>query len=168
MKYKEVLLFKKLQNIYFDKFNNNLNKNNFKNKNFIFVSSPGRVNIIGEHTDYNYGLALTVAIDKYKYLVGVRNGKDFVNIYDNGLKQFFTFKLDKIKYDKNLIWTNYIKGVVNEYIKNNYEIFGFDLVIDSNLLSESGVSSSAAILAGVARILKGLFGFEHRWRRNFA
>jgi galactokinase len=161
MKNKEVLIFNELNNIYFNKFNiNDSEKNNYKKKNFVHVLSPGRVNIIGEHTDYNYGLALTMAINKYKYMIGVKNDTNFVNIYDNGLKQFYSFNIGKILYDDKVNWPNYIKGIVNEYIKNNYIISGFDLVIDSNLLSEAGVSSSAAILAGTAKILEEIFNLE--------
>lgn len=152
---KNILLLKKLQKVHYEKFNSGLNKNN--SKNTTFVLSPGRVNIIGEHTDYNHGLSLTIAIDKYKYLFGVKNNTNIVNIYDNGFKQHYSFELEKIEYDKKVIWANYIKGIVNEYIKNNHKISGFDLIIDSNLLSESGVSSSAAILAGVSRIINKLF-----------
>jgi galactokinase len=154
-------LFSKLENIYFKKLSiDAASKINYRGKNFVHVLSPGRVNIIGEHTDYNYGLALTMAINKYKYMIGVKNDTNFVNIYDNGLKQSYSFDIDKILYDDDVNWANYIKGVVNEYIKNNYTVSGFDLVIDSNLLSESGVSSSAAILAGIAKILEGIFDLE--------
>jgi len=155
-------IFKKQDTIFLKKFigNNQNRKRQYARSGLINILSPGRVNIIGEHTDYNSGLAIPLAINKYKFFTGLRNGTGNVEIYDNTYKEYHSFSLDNILYDENNKWTNYIKGVVKEYVDNNYNISGFSMIVDSNLLSGAGVSSSAAILIGTARIIEEIFNLE--------
>jgi len=130
------------------------------NKEIVHILSPGRVNLIGEHTDYNSGLAIPLAIDKFKFFSGRKNGTDIVNIYDTSYKEYYSFSLDEISFDNKVKWTNYTKGVIKEYIHHGFRTSGIDIVISSNLLSGSGISSSAAILAGTAKLLEELFNYD--------
>jgi len=163
-------MFKKMQEIFFKKtssdkvldgFDKSIRKKIIKEEGLVNILSPGRINIIGEHTDYNLGLSLPMAINKYKFFSGIKNNTDKVEIYDIGYDQYYDFRLDDIGYNENVKWSNYIKGVVKQYVDNNNEISGFSMIIDSNLISGSGISSSAAILAGVAIILEGIFNLNN-------
>jgi galactokinase len=151
--------FLKLGNLFFDKFiSGNIEKEKiFKKYNLINILSPGRANIIGEHTDYNMGFSLPIAIDKYKFLTGIKNNSDFVEIYDNSFKKYYKFSLSNISFDSKVKWSNYIKGVVNEFLINKHKISGFSFVFDSNLPIGSGLSSSAALEVGVAKLIEEIF-----------
>jgi len=129
-------------------------------KQLVHVISPGRVNIIGEHTDYNSGLAIPLAINKYKFFSGIKNDSNTVEIYDNLFKEYYSFNLENISYDTKIKWANYIKGIIKEFILYGYKISGFSMVINSNLLSGSGLSSSAAMLLGTSKLLIELFGLK--------
>lgn len=132
----------------------------FVNKNLVHTLSPGRVNIIGEHTDYNYGLAISTAIDKYIFITGARNDSNFVEVYSKNLDDYQKFSLSNIVYDTNVKWVNYVRGVVREYLQHGHKIGGFSIVIDSNLPSGAGISSSAALEVGVGKFLEEVFQIE--------
>lgn len=132
----------------------------FKRRNIVNILSPGRVNIIGEHTDYNLGLSINAAVDKYIFITGFKNRKNFVEVYSKYLNDSAKFFLNDIKFDKKRHWVNYIKGVLREYIKNGQKISGFNIVIDSNLPIGAGVSSSASLEVGVAKFIEELFNLK--------
>ncbi|UJH90763.1 galactokinase [Antarcticibacterium sp. 1MA-6-2] len=129
-------------------------------KNFsgsISVESPGRINFIGEHTDYNMGFVLPTAIDKKIYFELQRNGHSHTcNIYSKTFSSWFSFNLrDFRKSSSN--WENYILGVVDEIQKLGKTLDGFDCVINSELPIGAGISSSAALECGLASGLNELF-----------
>ncbi len=152
--------FKKQEMIFLEKFM--AGKKKFDPEESVKVISPGRLNIIGEHTDYNLGFSLPMAIDKHKYFTAVRNNSKKVKIFDNGFNEYYEFDLGHIKYDRSVKWSNYIKGVIDEYQKDGKQIDGFNLVIDSDLVSGAGLSSSAAMLLGTSLAIEGLFGFNSK------
>jgi len=154
--------FKKLNNFFFKMFvEGNQNKEDaFKKKGLVNILSPGRVNIIGEHTDYNLGLSINTAINKYIFIAGYENETDYVEVFSRYLNDSNKFSLSDIKFDKNTHWINYIKGVLNEYIKHGYKIGGFNIVVDSNLPIGAGVSSSASLEVGVAKFIEELFNLK--------
>ena len=154
--------FKKLDNFFFKMFvEGNQNKEDaFKKKGLVNILSPGRVNIIGEHTDYNLGLSINTAINKYIFIAGYENETDYVEVFSRYLNDSNKFSLSDIKFDKNTHWINYIKGVLNEYIKHGYKIGGFNIVVDSNLPIGAGVSSSASLEVGVAKFIEELFNLK--------
>lgn len=124
------------------------------------VFSPGRINLIGEHTDYNLGFVLPTAIDKKIYFALQRNNSHSIcNIYSTTLKKGFSFDLKDIE-KSNEIWENYIMGVVKEILKRNKELQGFDCIIESKLPIGAGISSSAALECGLASGLNELFRLE--------
>jgi len=153
---------KKQKEIFLKKFifGNKEKEKLYREHGVINILSPGRINIIGEHTDYNLGLSLPMAIDKYKFFTAMRNYSSVIEIYDIGLDQQYNFAINKIIYDKKVKWSNYIKGILEEYISRDYKVSGFSLVINSNLASGVGISSSAAILAGLAKTIEGLFNLN--------
>src|SRR4030066_2334122 len=108
----------------------NQNKeNSFEKKDLINILSPGRVNIIGEHTDYNLGLSINSAINKYIFIAGYKNKTDNVEVFSRYLNDANEFSLSDIKFDKRTHWINYIKGVLKEYIQHGYKIGGFNMVV---------------------------------------
>jgi galactokinase len=110
----------------------------------LLVRSPGRINIIGEHTDYNDGFVLPAAIDKAIYMaIGMRNDPE-IHLYAAEFKAAHQTQLANIeKTDKE--WPNYILGVVNELQQMGYTLQGFNVVIAGDLPIGAGVSSSAAL-----------------------
>lgn len=122
----------------------------------LLVRSPGRVNIIGEHTDYNGGFVLPAAIDKYIYVaVGMRND-DELHLYSCTYQERFDSTLSRVvPTDKD--WPNYILGVVAQLQKRGYPLDGFNLVIDGDVPLGAGLSSSAAIECATAFALNELF-----------
>lgn len=111
-------------------------------------TSPGRVNLIGEHTDYNGGFVLPGAIDKAMYCEIKPNGTDKVKAFALDLNESSEFGLKEEDKPKEG-WAKYIFGVCREMIKRGKEIPGFDIVISGDVPLGAGMSSSAALESAV-------------------
>lgn len=122
------------------------------------VSSPGRINLIGEHTDYNEGYVLPAAIDRtISFKIGKNGSKDRCRIYSKGYGEILMVDLSHVARSNNA-WENYILGVLHELLLRTNKMKGFDCTIESHLPIGSGVSSSAALECGLAFGLNELFG----------
>lgn len=131
--------------------------NNSNSQSEIIVSSPGRINLIGGHTDYNKGFVLPAAIDKNILLRFKKNGSDNqCTVHSQGYAHPLHIDLKHIK-KSNEIWENYVLGVIQQIQQAGKTIHGFDCAIESNLPIGSGLSSSAALECGVATGLNQLF-----------
>jgi galactokinase len=117
--------------------------------------SPGRINIIGEHVDYNNGWVLPAAIDKGIYFALAPNQTSQVNVQAPDLGQELSFSLHDIQ--KNKGWKNYILGVTYQLNQESYSPGGFDCVFGGDLPSGAGMSSSAAVECGLATALNDVF-----------
>jgi galactokinase len=123
----------------------------------LIVDSPGRINIIGEHTDYNNGFVLPTAIDKKIRCMLRKNGsKDRCTVFSKNFDTGFSFDLSKVEKSEQQ-WENYILGVVYEIQQLTDKLKGFDCVLESNIPIGSGISSSAALECGLAYGLNKLF-----------
>jgi galactokinase len=132
-------------------------KKNF-NEEPVIVRSPGRVNIIGEHTDYNNGFVLPAAIDKAIYVAVSARNDDKIKLYSGEFDETFETSLAGLKpTDKG--WPNYILGVANQLKERGYAIEGFNLAIDGDVPIGSGLSSSAAVECATAFALNEVFKF---------
>ncbi|MGZ3559913.1 MAG: galactokinase [Thermodesulfobacteriota bacterium] len=120
------------------------------------VRSPGRVNIIGEHTDYNNGFVLPAAIDKAVYVAVSPRSDDTIKLYSGEFDESFETSLKKLK-PTDRGWPNYILGVVDQLIKRSFSITGFNLAIDGDVPIGSGLSSSAAVECATAFALNEVF-----------
>lgn len=132
------------------------------NNEGILVQSPGRVNLIGEHTDYNDGFVLPAAIDKSIYLAMAPNARNTFRFYAIDKKE--SFETDGIagslqKSEKG--WPNYLLGVVDRLRKHGYDTpSGFDCVFGGNVPIGAGLSSSAALEGGILFGLSQLFDWD--------
>ena len=122
--------------------------------------APGRVNLIGEHTDYNGGNVFPCAIDKGTYgLVKKRNDRKF-RMYSENFANLgvMEFTLDELTNDKKHDWANYPKGVIKMFLEAGQKIdSGFDILFSGNIPNGAGLSSSASIEMLTAIVLKDLF-----------
>ena len=108
-------------------------------------SAPGRVNLIGEHTDYNEGFVLPIAIEKKIIMLGQLRRDRLVQVCDLGYKAETKFSLDNLSPYKKDTWANYLMGVVDEIQKAGYPLQGANLIFTSNIPQRVGLSSSAAL-----------------------
>lgn len=127
--------------------------------NPLMIYSPGRINLIGEHTDYNMGFVMPAAIDKAVYFAIAPNGGSECRLHAFDLNDNFTFTLETLKYSEKH-WPNYLMGVVDQLQKMNHKISGFDCVFGGNIPIGAGLSSSAAIEAGLAFSLNEIFNLK--------
>ncbi|MDP8242732.1 MAG: galactokinase [Candidatus Hinthialibacter antarcticus] len=122
--------------------------------------APGRVEILGNHTDYNGGHVLTVAIDRTIAIAGSRNDSDVVRVFSNVIGEMTEFPIHSLKHDDASPWTDYVKGVADQVQKLGVTLGGFDAVICGDLPIGAGVSSSAALETSTALLLKALFPYD--------
>lgn len=124
--------------------------------------SPGRVNLIGEHTDYNGGHVFPCAISLGTYAV-VADREDAVSrVYSMNLadKGVIEFPMTGLSYDKSKDWANYFMGVVDVFEKAGHRAgHGFDIVVNATLPGGAGLSSSASIEVLMALVLNEAFDF---------
>ena len=122
------------------------------------VRAPGRVNLIGEHTDYNDGFVLPMAIDRAAWIaLGPRDdGK--VRVYALDYEETAEFSLTALQKGKG--WAEYIKGVANELRVAGFRVKGWDGVLGGDVPNGAGLSSSAAVEMAAARAFAEVSGFE--------
>jgi galactokinase len=124
------------------------------------VLSPGRINIIGEHVDYNDGYVLPAAIDKIICFAFEKSNSNTARIIAIDLDDEFEIDVAGSMELTDNVWTNYIRGVVNQLKINGFEFEGFNCVFSSNIPVGSGLSSSAALECGF------LFGINELFNLN--
>ena len=121
------------------------------------VLSPGRINIIGEHIDYNDGYVLPAAIDKIICFAFEKSNSNTSKIIAIDLEDSFEIDVtDAIELTDN-VWTNYIRGVINQLKIKGFKFDGFNCVFSSNIPVGSGLSSSAALECGFLFGINELF-----------
>jgi galactokinase len=128
----------------------------------VAAQAPGRVNLIGEHTDYNDGFVLPCAIDRNTLVVARRRTDRQVRVaaIDMG-PGFDQFHLDdRIGYRPDQLWCNYVRGMVVELQTRGFRLEGVDLAISGDIPQGAGLSSSASIEVVVGQVFKGLCDLE--------
>ena len=124
----------------------------------IIVRAPGRINLIGEHTDYNDGFVLPAAINKAIYIAASKREDTEINIYSIDFKEAFKASLDNLNPIKT--WPTYILGVVEQFYKRGLVINGFNMVMIGDVPLGAGLSSSAAVECSVAFAVNELFSLS--------
>lgn len=122
-------------------------KENFHTEPAVYFS-PGRINLIGEHVDYNDGFVLPAAIDKGIYYAIAPNNTSDIHFYAMDFNERLTITAATIKKIDN--WKNYVLSVINEFMLLGQEVKGFDCVFAGDIPRGSGMSSSAAVEGGLA------------------
>ncbi|MET0573766.1 MAG: galactokinase [Pedobacter agri] len=121
----------------------------------VLIKSPGRINIIGEHTDYNDGFVMPAAINKAIYVAVSQRDDQEIHLYSESYQQKHIASIDQIeKTDKS--WANYILGVADQIKKRGFQFSGFNLYLDGNVPLGAGLSSSAALECATAFAIKHL------------
>lgn len=121
--------------------------------------APGRVNLIGEHTDYNDGFVLPADIDRAIWICAAARNDRMVRVHSLDFGQTVTFDIDRVVKDERTSWSNYIRGVIDQYNRRGDEIRGMDMLVSGNVPVGSGLSSSAALEVAAAetcRVISGL------------
>ena len=132
-------------------------KSIFAGESTLVVRSPGRVNLIGEHTDYNNGFVLPAAIDKAICMaVSARADKE-VHIVALDLDSSFHGSIDKLQRSP-LHWPDYLQGVIQQIQALGHQLSGFNCVFGGDIPLGAGMSSSAALECATAFALNELFG----------
>lgn len=124
------------------------------------VLSPGRINIIGEHIDYNDGYVLPAAIDKVICFALEKNNSKKSKIIAIDLNEEFEIDLTQEVKLNDIVWTNYIRGVIKQLKDNDFSFEGFNCVFSSNIPVGSGLSSSAALECGMIFGIQQLFDLK--------
>ena len=120
--------------------------------------APGRVNLIGEHTDYNDGFAMPVAID-FSCYSAIRSRSDrTLSVYSQQFQENIEFNLDRLVGPSKKHWSDYVRGVAAVLRDEGYPLKGADLLIDGQVPIGSGLSSSASIEVSSALALTSLGG----------
>ena len=147
-----------------------LSQSEYNNANQLFdsgaedilqIEAPGRINLIGEHIDYNGGNVLPAAIDKCIYFSFKKNDSaTTATVLSKNFEEGFTFDIT-VPEKPGDGWLSYLSGVLSEIDKiRPGKVSGFDCSLDSKLPIGSGISSSAALLCGFAKGLNELFALE--------
>lgn len=125
------------------------------------IQAPGRVNIIGEHTDYNDGFVLPCAINYQTIVCANRRNDDVIRVisldYDNEVDEFSVSE-DIVPSTKT--WANYIRGVVKHLKMRGYKFSGADMVISGNVPQGAGLSSSASLEVAIGQTFKALYTLD--------
>jgi len=111
----------------------------------LIVRSPGRINIIGEHTDYNNGFVLPSAIDKAAYIAISLRDDDEIHLVAHDLNETFSIKINNLKPVGDISWPNFMLGAAAQFSKRGVPLKGFNAVMMSDVPIGAGLSSSAAI-----------------------
>ncbi len=141
-------MIEEIRNLFFEKFR----------KSGVIYAAPGRVNLIGEHTDYNDGFVLPGAIDKTITLEISPNDGDHYQVIAADLNEEIIFRPDAQR--SEISWANYVIGVVMEMKKLGYEVPGFNSVFKGNIPLGGGMSSSAALESAFAFAINDIWNFK--------
>lgn len=129
----------------------------FQTEADVFVFAPGRINIIGEHLDYNHGFVLPAAIDRYFCFAARRNNTANIRIFAVDLEQNETIDISEKVFKAKRLWTNYLRGVLFQIQEKGFDVAGFDVAFSSTVPIGGGMSSSAAMECGFAFLCRHLF-----------
>jgi len=127
-------------------------------ENSVVSRSPGRINLIGEHTDYNNGFVLPAAIDKAAYFVITPRIDKEIHLHAVDLNEEYVTSIDNLKKSTDASWPLYILGVIEQFLLAGAPLTGFDAALTADIPIGAGLSSSAAVECAVALALNELFG----------
>ena len=130
----------------------------FKSTPSLF-KAPGRINLIGEHTDYNEGFVLPAAIDKAIYFAAGKNDENKLRLFSIDFDGYFEIELDQLV-KTSLHWVNYLVGTAYQVEQKGYKFQGVDCVFGGDIPVGAGLSSSAALECGFATCINELYNLD--------
>jgi galactokinase len=134
-------------------------KNKFGRSPTYVVRAPGRLELIGNHTDYNQGLVMSLAVDKYIDIASAPRLDGKITLASAAFPDSETFSVSDIVKNPAAPWANYVKGVLLELRRRGVGFSGFDAAIDGNLPIGAGMSSSAALEVATALTVRQLYPY---------
>ena len=123
----------------------------------IISQAPGRVNLIGEHTDYNHGLVLPITLDQAIYFALRKRNDQTCHLHSLNFQSSVTFELNHLQRDSSSHWADYVKGVLQILQNSGYSLQGIEGVIYGDIPIGAGLSSSAALEIATINALQYLF-----------
>jgi galactokinase len=122
----------------------------------LVVCAPGRINLIGEHTDYNCGYVLPAAIDKAVYVAISKRSDNKIYLHAEEYNENYIADIENLRQNK-FHWSSYLLGVTDQLLKKNFSITGFNIVVDGDVPVGAGMAASAAIECATVFALNALF-----------
>jgi len=133
----------------------------FKRSAELVCHAPGRVNLIGDHTDYNDGFVLPAAINYGTTIAASMRDDKVVKVYAHDCdQQTNEFSLSEIVFDQQMMWSNYVKGTLQALMKKHPEIKGANLVVTGNVPQGAGLSSSASFEIAILKAFAQLYQLD--------
>jgi galactokinase len=129
-------------------------------QNPLLLRSPARINLIGEHTDYNMGFVLPAAINKEIIFAVAPNQVNCFRLFAHNFHDYITIDNQLLTPQRTHSWANYLMGVVQQFQKLGFKVPTFDCVFGGEIPKGAGLSSSAAVECGLALALNQLFSFN--------
>ncbi len=130
------------------------------NEGVVIHKAPGRINLIGGHTDYNDGYVLPTPIDRYIWVAAAPRRDSKIRIHAINFNDSIQFNVGSIKYNQQHKWANYLIGVVNVLKDNGFTLEGADIVITGNVPLGAGLGSSAALEVASIRAFQAINQIE--------
>ncbi|WP_075350417.1 galactokinase [Algoriphagus marinus] len=128
-------------------------------QNPLIAFAPGRINLIGEHTDYQEGLVFPAAVKQGIYIAIGRNQEGHCRLYSLDFDEEYTFSLDSISPQKGH-WVNYVMGMLSQLKQSGFAPQSFDMVIGGTIPVGAGLSSSAALSIAIGTAITSLFNYQ--------
>jgi galactokinase len=126
----------------------------------LVASAPGRVNLIGEHTDYNDGFVLPAAINKRMYVAAAKREDQLISIHAADYDSTIHTSVEALNSRERGLWANYPKGVLEIFARAGHKVGGLNLCLKGDVPQSAGLSSSAALEVATAFAAKELFDFK--------
>jgi galactokinase len=123
------------------------------------VQAPGRLELLGNHTDYNQGLVLSLAVDKYVYIASSPRTDGQIELVSSAFPERETFFISALKKNPTAPWADYVKGVLEQLRKHDVYFGGFNAAIHGTVPIGAGMSSSAALEVATALTVRQLYPY---------
>jgi galactokinase len=123
------------------------------------VQAPGRLELLGNHTDYNQGVVLALAVDRYIQIAASPRKDGKIELASTAYEENEMFHADRLDKNPNAPWANYVKGVLDELRKRRVSFSGFNAAIHGNVPIGAGMSSSAALEVATALTVREMFPY---------
>jgi galactokinase len=124
------------------------------------VRAPGRLELLGNHTDYNGGLVMALSVDKYIYMAASARKDGQIELASSAFPGRETFYIDKIEKNPAAAWANYVKGVLLKLRERGVHFTGFNAAVHGTIPFGAGLSSSAALEMATALLVRSLFPYR--------